>query len=410
MIHFQEQLGKYADVAVRVGLNIQPGQSLWINAPLGAPELVRLIVRKAYEAGANDVQVEWYDDECMRLKYQLAPDEAFGKYPSWRAKAMEELAENGDAYLLIESRDPGLLEHADTKKIAAFSKAAGAALSKWREYMTSDRFTWSIIGAPSVAWARRVFPELEEQQAIDALWQAIFQSSRVNVDQPVQEWKRHNEALFSRREYLNKKQYRKLHYRAPGTEFSVELPDRHVWSGGSALNSKGVEFNPNIPTEEVFTSPRKEGTNGVVRSTKPLSYHGNVIENFTLRFENGRIVEYGAEQGYEALKAMVELDEGARYLGEIALVPHRSPISDSNLIFYNTLYDENASNHLAIGQSFAFCLENGKAMTPEERQQAGLNNSNTHVDFMIGAAEMDIDGETADGTLEPVFRGGNWAF
>jgi aminopeptidase len=410
MSAFEAKLEQYADITVRVGLNLQPGQSLWVNAPIDSPQLVRHITRKAYEAGAKEVHIEWYDDTITQLKYKMAPDEAFEIYPSWRVQAMEELADNGGAYLLIDSRDPELLKEADTKRIAAASKASGLALANWREYMMSDKFTWTIIGAASRSWAKKVFPDKDEPQAVEALWEAIFQAARVIGDNPVQGWMKHNKTLHDKREYLTGKQYKKLHYRAPGTELTVELPENHIWNGGSARTDKGNTFNPNVPTEEVFTSPRREGANGVVRSTKPLSYHGNIIEDFILRFENGRVVDYQAKQGYDTLKAMIELDDGAHYLGEVALVPHRSPISDSNLIFYHTLYDENASNHLAIGAAFAFCLKNGTTMTPEQRQQAGLNISNTHVDFMIGSPEMDIDGELEDGTQEPIFRSGNWAF
>ncbi|WP_164472719.1 aminopeptidase [Cohnella candidum] len=410
MTNFLKKLEQYAEITVKVGLNIQPGQALWINAPILAPELVRFITAKAYEAGAKDVYVEWYDDTITQLKYKMAPDEAFEQYPAWRVQAVEEIAENVGAYLLIDSRDPELLKDAAPDRIAAYSKAAGKALSKWRQHMTSDKFSWTIIGAASRAWAKMVFPDLDGDEAVQALWEAIFQASRVTGDNPVGNWEQHSASLQSKREYLTQKQYRKLHYRADGTELTVELPKGHIWAGASAMNEKGASFSPNIPTEEVFTSPSREGTNGYVRSSKPLSYQGNIIENFAMKFENGKVVDFQAEQGYEALKGLLDLDEGARYLGEVALVPHDSPISNSNLIFYQTLYDENASSHLAIGQSFAFCLENGKNLSPEERLKAGLNDSNTHVDFMIGTADMDIDGETADGRLEPVFRKGNWAF
>ncbi|MEW9698371.1 aminopeptidase [Paenibacillus sp. SI8] len=407
---FENNLEKYAELSVRVGLNIQPGQTLWINAPIHAPQLVRFISKKAYEAGAKHVHIEWQDEICTRIKYLHAPDDAFQEYPSWRAHALNELAEHHGAYLLIESTDPELLKDADTKRIADFSKVAGPALEKWRESMSSYKMTWSIIAAPSPAWALKVFPHLEETAAISALWDAIFQATRVDQVNPVQTWSQHNALLRSKRELLNEKQYSKIHYLAPGTELSVKLPDNHVWRGGAATNeSGGFDFNPNIPTEEVFISPHREGTQGTVCSTKPLSYQGNLINNFTLRFENGRVVDYSAEQGYNALKTMIEMDEGAKYLGEIALVPHCSPISNANLIFFNTLFDENASNHLALGRSFPFCVQGGTSMTKDELAGVGLNHSLIHVDFMIGSADMDIDGERSDGSLEPIFRKGNWA-
>lgn len=410
MSDFAKKLDQYAEVAVKCGLNIQPGQTLWINAPIHAPELVRRIARKAYEAGAKNVHVEWYDDAITRLKYDLAPDETFNEYPAWRVQAMEELAVTDGAYLWIASSDPELLKGVPTGRIAASSRANGKALAKWREMMTADKFTWSIIGAPSPEWAARVFPDKDRESAMEALWTAIFQAARITGDDPVQGWRQHDAELHRRREMLNQKRYKKLHYRAPGTELTVTLPDGHIWCGGSSENERGTVFFANMPTEEVFTCPLKEGTTGHVTSTMPLSYQGNLIENFTLTFENGRITDFRAEKGHDALKTLLEVDEGALYLGEVALVPHQSPISQSGIVYYNTLYDENASCHLAIGNAYAFCLENGKTMTMDERKAAGLNTSITHVDFMIGSGNLDIDGELADGTREPIFRGGGWAF
>lgn len=407
---FETCLEQYAQLTVSIALNIQPGQTLWISAPIHAPQFVRLITRKAYEAGAKNVHIEWVDDICSQLKYTLAPDEAFAEYPLWRARAVEELAENHGAYLYIDSSDPELLKDIEPQRLSTYAKAAGTALSKWREYMTSYHITWSIIAAPSIPWAKKVFPHLEEGEAVSSLWDAIFKASRADQENPILTWHDHNTTLLTKRTSLNQKQYKKIHYRAPGTELTVKLPDNHIWRGGAAENGQGNAFNPNIPTEEVFISPNKKGTQGVVGSTKPLSYQGNLIENFTLTFENGRIVDYQAEQGYETLKRMIEMDEGAHYLGEIALVPHHSPISNSNLIFFNTLFDENASNHLALGKAFETCIEGGTSMSQEELEKAGLNDSLIHVDFMIGSSEMDIDGEHADGTLESIFRKGNWAF
>ncbi|WP_134704312.1 aminopeptidase [Ammoniphilus sp. YIM 78166] len=407
MLHFLE---KYAELAIKVGVNIQPNQTLWVNAPIHAVDFIRLVVKKGYEAGAKHVHVEWQDEGCTRLKYDLAPNEAFHEYPVWRAKALEEIAQGGGAYLFVQSEDPELLKGVDAERITAYSKAAGVALKTWREYITTHRMSWSIVAAPSIPWAKKVFPHLGEQEAVEALWNAIFTATRADQDDPVANWEKHNATLREKVQYLNHKQYKKLHYKAPGTELTVELPKGHLWHGGATKNEIGILFNANMPTEEVYTSPVKYGTKGVVHSTKPLSYQGNLIENFWIKFENGRIVEYQAEKGHETLKAMIEIDEGAHYLGEIALVPHHSPISSSNLIYYNTLFDENASSHLAIGNSFASCLEGGSTMSKEQLAKVGLNDSITHVDFMIGSAEMDIDGETEDGKREAVFRRGNWAF
>ncbi|HWO96500.1 MAG TPA: aminopeptidase [Bacillus sp. (in: firmicutes)] len=409
MEKFQQNLEKYADLAVRVGVNIQKGQTLVINAPLAAAEFVRKAVKKAYEAGAKNVHVEWNDDEVTRTKYELAPDEAFSEYPLWKAKGYEEMAENGAAFLSITASNPDLLKGIDPNRISAANKASGSAMATFRQYIQADKVSWSVIAVPSKEWAKKVFPQAGEEEAVQLLWEAIFNATRINLADPVQAWKEHDENLHTKADYLNSKHYKKLHYKAPGTDLTVELPDKHIWIGAGSVSEKGQPFMANMPTEEVFTLPLKEGVNGTVTSTKPLSYGGNLIENFTLTFENGRIIDIKAEAGYETLKRLVETDEGSHYLGEIALVPHDSPISQSNIIFYNTLFDENASNHLAIGSAYAFSLEGGKQMSKEELEQHGANTSITHVDFMIGSAEMDIDGELADGTKEPIFRKGNWA-
>ncbi len=283
-------------------------------------------------------------------------------------------------------------------------------MQQFRSYTMSDKVSWSIVAVPSKEWADKVFPEVEEKLRVGALWDAIFRAIRADLENPVEAWKEHTNTLDSKADRLNERRYKLLHYRAPGTDLKVELPKGHIWVSGGSVNAQGAPFVANMPTEEVFTTPLKTGVNGTVASTKPLSYRGNLIENFSFTFKDGRIVDFQAEKGYENLKSLVETDEGSHYLGEAALVPHKSPISDTNLIFFNTLFDENASNHLAIGNSYAFCLEGGKTMSREELSEHGLNESLTHVDFMIGSAEMDIDGIREDGQSEPVFRKGNWAF
>ncbi len=410
MSKFEHMLEKYADLAVRVGVNVQKGQNLQINAPISAVEYVRKVVKKAYEAGARNVYVEWNDDEITRTRFDLAPDEAFLDYPMWKAKGMEELAENGAAFLSIISSNPDLLKGVNPDRIANANKTAGQALEKYRNYSQSDKISWSVIAVPSDSWAEKIFPDLSSEEQVKKLWDAIFQATRVDVEDPVQAWKEHNATLHAKVEYLNKKKYKKLQYKAPGTDLAVELPEEHVWIGGGGENEKNIEFVANMPTEEVFTVPKKDGVNGFVSSTKPLNYGGSLIDQFTLTFENGRIVDVKAETGEDTLKRLVETDEGSHYLGEVALVPHSSPISQSKILFYNTLFDENASNHFAIGNAYAFCIEGGKTMSRDELVEKGANSSITHVDFMVGSSEMDIDGITADGTVEPVFRNGNWAF
>ena len=274
--------------------------------------------------------------------------------------------------------------------------------------MQADQISWTVVAAAGQAWAEKVFPDVDPEQAVDQLWTAIFNAVRLNTPDPVKAWEEHNSNLHKKVDILNSKHFHKLHYTAPGTDLTVELPKKHLWVGASSTNVNHIPFMANMPTEEVFSVPQKDGVNGYVSSTKPLSYSGNIIDNFKLTFENGRIVKVEAEQGQEILEHLVETDEGSHYLGEVALVPHHSPISESNILFYNTLFDENASNHLAIGSGYAFNVEGGKSMSKEELAAAGVNSSLTHVDFMIGSAEMNIDGIHEDGTTEPIFRNGNW--
>ena len=410
MTTFNTKLENYASLVVEVGVNIQQGQNLFIAASTDSLELVRLITKKAYVAGAKQVFVDLTDDEITRLRYELAPGDSFDFFPSWKAQEKELLAEGGAAFISVVSQSPDLLKGMDSSRISAFQKVAGQALSKYRQYVQSDKISWSVIASPSKEWAKKVFPALPEAEQVPALWEAIFQAVRADVANPTQAWIEHDNLLHTKVDYLNEKNYKKLHYTAPGTDLTIELPKGHLWCGAGSVNENGFTFMANMPTEEVFSVPLKTGVNGYVASTKPLSYGGNIIDNFTITFENGRIVKVEAEQGQQVLENLVATDEGSHYLGEVALVPHDSPISNSNLLFYNTLFDENASNHLAIGSAYAFCIEGGKKMSREELAENGLNESITHVDFMIGSEKMDIDGIKEDGTSEPIFRNGNWAF
>ncbi len=410
MSDFNQKLEKYAELAVKVGVNIQKGQTLVVNSMLEGAELVRLITKKAYEAGAKNVIVNFSDDTINRLKYEYAADEVFTEYPKHRAAEQNELAENGAAYLSVISSSPDLLKGIDPTRIANNQKASGQALSKFRSYVQSDKISWSIVAVPSQAWADMVFADAPQEERVGLLWEAIFKATRIDQENPIEAWQQHNENLHTKVDYLNAKHYKKLHYRAPGTDLTIELPEKHIWCGAGSVSEAGFDFMANMPTEEVFSMPLKTGVNGVVASTKPLSYGGNIIDRFSLTFENGRIVDVKAEVGEEILKNLIETDEGSHYLGEVALVPHHSPISESNILYYNTLFDENASNHLAVGSAYAFNLEGGKTMTREELNANGANESITHVDFMIGSDKMDIDGITEDGQVEPIFRNGNWAF
>ncbi|RSK32658.1 aminopeptidase [Bhargavaea beijingensis] len=407
---FEESVSKYAELAVKVGVNIQPGQPLYIGASTESAEFVRLVTKKAYEAGARHVFVDWQDDEISRLRYEMAPEDSFSDFPGWIPKMREELVGMNAAFMNIVSQSPDLLKGIDPMRIANFQKAAGRALESYRQAIQSDKVSWTVIAAPSKAWAAKVFADLPEEDQVPALWDAIFKAVRADVEDPVAAWKKHDETLHEKADHLNKKKYAKLHYTAPGTDLTIGLPAGHIWAGAGSVNAQGATFMANMPTEEVFTVPHKDRIDGYVSSTKPLSYGGNIIDHFKITFKDGRITEVEAEQGEDVLNHLIETDEGARSLGEVALVPHSSPISTSGLLFYNTLFDENASNHLAIGSAYAFCIEGGKEMDSEELQRNGLNQSITHVDFMIGSDKMDIDGILEDGTAEPILRGGEWAF
>ncbi|MCL9659747.1 aminopeptidase [Paenibacillus hunanensis] len=410
MSDFQTKLEQYAELAVRVGVNVQAGQKLIINAPIHAVDFVRLVTRKAYEAGALLVKVNWGDDQVTRMRYELAPDESFDIGPKWYAAEMEELAENQGAVLHVVSDDPDLLKGIDSKRIAASQKASSIVLSKYREYVQSDKMSWSIVAVPSESWAAKVFPELPAEEQVNSMWDYIFKAVRVGEGDTIAAWQKHVSLLNEKAAYLNEKAYKQLHYVAPGTDLTIGLPEGHLWAAADSISERGDAFIANMPTEEVFTAPLKTDVNGYVSSTKPLSYGGTIIDNFKLTFKDGRIVGVEAEKGQDTLAHLVEMDEGAHYLGEVALVPHRSPISESNILYYNTLFDENASNHLAIGSAYAFNLQGGKQMNREELTARGLNNSLVHVDFMIGSGEMDIYGITQDGQQEPIFKQGGWAF
>lgn len=399
----------YAELAVRIGINVQPGQTLVINAPLTAADFVRIAARKAYEAGAKNVIVEWDDDGLKRIKYQLAPDKAFEEYPLWKAQGYRELAEEGAGFLQVYSPNPELLQDVKPERVAAANKAYSTAMREYRGMMQAGRFSWSIVSVPSPAWAAKVFPELPADEAVRKLWAYVAAAARADRKQPVEAWKRHLEDLRGKVERMNAKRYSLLHYRAPGTNLTVELPPEHVWVAGGIVNAQGVYFVPNIPTEEMFTLPHRDGVNGTVRSTKPLQWNGQLIEDFTLTFEQGKVTSCTAGKGEETLKRLLAMDEGAARLGEVALVPHRSPISDMNVLFYNTGLDENASCHLALGSAYPLCIRGGTALSREELERTGFNFSLIHVDFMMGSGELDIDGVTADGRTEPLLRGGNWA-
>ena len=403
-------LERYADLAIGVGLNLQPGQHLVIRAPIEAVELTRALAARAYAAGCPYVDVSYSDDQLQLVRFRHAPADSFKEFPTWRVRGMIERAEQGAAFLTVAGGNPDLLKGQDPERVATTMRVASEQSKPFsREYITTMRVSWCVISAAVAPWAARVFPEAPAQEQVERLWDAIFSACRVDQADPRAAWRRHIDALEARREYLNERAYTALRYAAPGTDLTVGLPDSHIWKGGIDYNAQGTRFVPNIPTEEVFTLPHSRQVDGTVAATKPLNYGGRLIENFSLTFERGRVVAVEAESGAEVLEKLIATDEGAARLGEIALVPHSSPISGFGLLFYNTLFDENASSHVALGQAYTVCLEGGEGMSQQQLADAGANSSVTHVDFMIGSGRMDIDGVLADGSTEPVMRAGEWA-
>jgi aminopeptidase len=409
MQSFIVNLEKYADLVIKIGVNLQKGQDLMIESPMESLELTRLIVKKAYEAGAGFVQVNWSDDIITRSRFVYASDEAIDYYPEWYTSMLERFVENGGALLNIKVPDPDLYQGIDANLVSRASKAAATARKTYQQYVRTSKFSWCLIKAPTEAWASKVFADLPEEQRMDAMWDAIFRINRIYEEDPVAAWREHIKQLRRMREVLNNKKYAALQYRAPGTDLRIELPDGHIWLGGDKGNEKGIRFVANMPTEEVFTMPKKTGVNGTVTSTKPLNVNGAIVDKFSFKFENGQVVDYQAEVGYEHLDSLMNMDEGSRFLGEVALVPYDSPISNLNRIFYNTGIDENASCHLALGSCYPINLVNGAKLTREELDEQGGNTSLIHVDFMIGSIDLEIDGVFSDGNVEPVFRHGNWA-
>ncbi|MBZ2175798.1 aminopeptidase [Schnuerera sp. xch1] len=408
---FNDTLDKYANLCVKVGINIQKGQPLVVNAPVEGADFVRLVAKHAYAAGAKEVHVNWNDGDLTKMKYENAPMEVFENFPKWYADGLEEYAEDGAGFLSISAQDPQLLKDADPKKIAANNKASSMALKEFRRYTMNDLNAWCIMSIPTKDWAKRVFPDVSEDEAMKKLWDAIFKATRMYENNPVKAWKDHLTNLEEKVNYLNEKNFKKLYYKSSnGTDLEIELPEGHIWAGGGGKNEKDVYFVANMPTEEVFTMPHKTGVNGVVYSTKPLNYGGNLIDNFKLTFKDGKVVDFEAKKGYEVLKDLLALDEGAKRLGEVALVPYDSPISKANIVFYNTLFDENASCHFALGKAYPTNIKGGADMNEEQLDKAGVNDSLTHVDFMVGSKDLNIIGKTKDGKKVQIFKDGNWAF
>ena len=403
-------LDRLAEVAIRVGLNLQVGQDLIITGPVEALPLIRRISAEAYKNGAGVVSTILSDDELQLTRYEHATDESLDRAPEWLFKAMGEAYNENTARLAISAANPLLLAKQDPARVARAGKSMSMAAKPAMEPITNFITNWNIVSYPGLAWAKQVFPEKNDEDAVASLAKAIFSISRVDNDDPIAAWKEHQETLSIRQNWMNEQNFHSLHYTAPGTDLILGLADGHAWKGGASTSRNGITCTPNIPTEEVFTTPHADRVNGTVRASKPLVHRGTLIDGIEVRFEDGKIVEASADVGQEVFLQLIDTDEGARKLGEVALVPHSSPISSSGLLFYNTLYDENASCHIALGQCYSKCFREDIGKDPAAVAAAGGNTSNIHVDWMIGSGELNIDGITQDGERVPVMRNGEWAY
>ena len=404
----EQKLKEYAQLLVRVGLNVQKGQRLVISSPVECAFFARMCAEEAYAAGCKEVVMNWHDDALARMKYLHADDEVFDSVPLWRRHFFNDHALEGTAYLAISASDPENLKGVDTDRLIRAQRASGKALKDFDRLQMSGGFPWCIASIPIPSWANTVFPD--DADAVNKLWDAIFRAVRISGDgTAVEKWQEHLALLRERLEKLNALNFKSLHYtNSLGTDLTVELPEGHVWEAGNDRTLSGQDFIANIPTEEIFTAPLKTGVNGVVYSSVPLVHDGSIIDGFHFVVKDGRIVEAHAEKGEEVLRGAISVDEGASYFGEVALVPYDSPISNQKILFYNTLFDENAACHIAFGEAYP-CIEGGQKMTKEELKAHGLNDSITHVDFMIGTADLKIVGLTADGQEVDIFVDGNFA-
>ena len=411
---FEQNLEKYVEVILKVGLNLQKGQRMLISSGYGtnlieiAP-FIELITKKAYQMGARYVEVIWNDPKLHLIRYKYAPRDSFEEFSTWISNAALAFAEKGDAILNIYAADPDLFIDQDPELMAIRLKTAFKHFKTVLDLTLKNANNWCVVAAPVKGWTDKVFPDLPPDKREAKMWDTIFNICRVKQEDPVSAWNDHIDQLHVRRNYLNHKQYKTLKLDAPGTDLTIGLPNGHIWVGGRMKSLNGISFVPNLPTEEICTTPHKDKTEGVVTATRPLHYEV-LIKDFSLTFSEGKVVKATAKEKEEMLQKALETDEGSSRLGEIALIPHSSPISQSGLIFYNMLIDENASCHIALGKGIRFCMKNGEEMSEEEFMTAGGNESLTHIDFMIGSGKMNIDGITEDGTAEAIMRNGEWAF
>ncbi len=402
---------KYASLAVNIGVNIQKDNILVISSPIETAEFARLITEEAYKSGAKDVIVHYGDQKLTKIKLENSSLETISNIPEWQAESYNYYARQEACFISISASDPDGLKGVPVEKIGASQKARTSALKEYFDNSMSNKCRWCVLSVPTLSWAKKVFPKVSDDEAMESLWDVIFKTVRVDTENPVNAWKKHNAYLEEKIKFMNNNNFKSVHLKsANGTDLNIELPEGHIWAGGSEGDVNGIPFNANIPTEEVFTLPKKTGVNGIVYSSKPLSYGGNLIDNFSITFKDGKAIDFTAETGYDVLKQMLESDEGAKYLGEVAFVPYNSPISNSKLIFFNTLFDENAACHLAFGRAYESCVKDADKYSEEELEKIGVNNSVIHVDFMIGTSDLEITGINENGETIQIFSNGNWAF
>ena len=405
-------LRKYAALVVRVGVNLQEDQPLVIHAPITCADFVHALAAEGYNAGAHDVAVNWSDEEFSHIRFRQAPAARFREFPAWRKAFYDESAAQGAAFISIAAENPDLFSDVDPKRLTEAGQTAGKALQDYRARLMSNQNTWCVVSVPTEAWACKVFPQCSAHDAMENLWHEILAAVRISGGQdPVTAWQKHIALLQQTAEFLNAQDLEELHYlNGLGTDLRIQLPPGHIWLGGAEESADGVLFAANLPTEEIFTLPLRNGVDGTVVASKPLHFHGSLIQGFQFTFRAGKVVAFSAESGMEQLRELFATDDGASYLGEVALVPHNSPISKSGILFYNTLFDENASCHLALGKAYPTCLKGGEAMTEDELRRHGVNHSLVHEDFMIGTSDLSVTGRTRTGKIIEIMKNGNFSF
>jgi len=410
-LYNEAHLEEYLELVIREGVGLQPGQQLVINCSVDCAFVARMAMEVAFKAGASNVYIRWNDDICGRIKFLMAEDAIFDKYPVWDKLKIDTLSDEGAAFLTFFSSDPEVFKGVDPGRLSRYSIATSAALKDYREKLMSGGIRWCVTSVPAESWAKKVFPDTEStDEAISLLWKNIFAATRVGEGKAVEKWRTHISALKNRVKALNDYRFESIHLKnSAGTDLFIELPKTHLWTGGGDAANDGISYLPNIPTEEIFSAPKADGVNGTVVGTMPNVFRGNLIEDFTITFKDGKVVSFDARSGKEHLENMINDIPGMDRLGEIALVEHDSPISNTGILFYNTLYDENASCHLALGSAYPDCIEGGSSMTEDQRREAGINISDNHHDFMFGSADMSITGITASGDEVVIFKDGNFA-